>query len=194
MPAKTVKATKQVDLTPQAAAQQELRRCIQLIKNATGVEIAEPAIEWSNKMTRVWGLASTKAYNGKRIYHIKLAAKIFLRDTNALRDTVAHELAHIADHVLYNGWGHGASWRAVMSMLGRNANRLVTAEEKAEVGVVIEKRQITKYEYACGCSKFLLAGAKHKNANARAAATGHTGLRCRKCHEYVKFTGIAKKA
>ena len=102
MPVKTVKATKQGELTPQVAAQQELRRCIQLIKNATGVEIAEPAIEWSNKMTSVWGLASTKVYNGKRIYHIKLAAKIFLRDTNALRDTVAHELAHIADHVLYD--------------------------------------------------------------------------------------------
>jgi len=191
----SVKTVKTAELSPNAAAVQELRKCLQMIEAATGVRIDEPAIEWSNKMTRTWGVASTKAFNGKRIYRIKLASKIFVRDTRTLRDTVAHEVAHIADHVLYNGWGHSSSWRYVMTkILGRDANRLVTDEEKADVGVVVQKRLITKYEYACGCSKYLVVGARHKKAQGFVSAIGHSGLRCKKCKQRVEFTGLTKKA
>jgi len=182
-------------MTPTAAAIDEVKKCVEAIRAKTGTTIEVTRVVWSDKMYRTWGVASIKPYNGKRQYVIKLASQIFKADTPELRNTVAHEVAHLADFQLYNGWGHGRTWRHVMrTLLGRNPERCVTEEEKAALNVAIPKRLITKYEYACGCSKFLLGGAKHKNANAKAAVNGHTGLRCRKCHEYVKFTGNLKKA
>ena len=182
-------------MSPNAAALQEVAKCVAAIKAKLGKDVEVTRVVWSNKMTRTWGKASLKTYNGKREYIITLASQIFKIDSPELRNTVAHEVAHLADFQVYNQWGHGRTWRYLMSaVLGHRAERCVTEQEKAALNVVIPKRLITKYEYACGCSKFLLAGAKHKKAMVRMMEHSNSGLKCRKCNAYVKFTGATKKA
>lgn len=182
-------------MSPNAAALQEVAKCVAAIKAKLGKDIEITRVVWSNKMTRTWGKASLKAYNGKREYIITLASQIFKTDSPELRSTVAHEVAHLADFQVYNQWGHGRSWRYIMSsVLGYKADRCVTEQEKAALNVVIPKRLITKYEYACGCTKYLVSGAQHNKATRHMSYYSNSGLKCRRCHSYVNFTGIAKKA
>ena len=79
--------------------------------------------ELSNRMTTTAGLAYTA---GPRRGLIKLSTSIFTDPRNAqhveehLRNTIRHEIAHIA---CPNQEGHGAEWKRVAKLMGCTAER-----------------------------------------------------------------------
>jgi predicted SprT family Zn-dependent metalloprotease len=173
----------------QQIAQEEVQRCIKVIQQHTGQHIRVDRVEFSPRMFRTWGCASLKTYNGQRKFCIKLASKIFVEDSQAFRNTIAHEVAHLADFQIYNQWGHGRTWKSIMQMLGQEGNRLVTKEELTEVNVVVTKRKQVRYVYNCSCNKeHHVSGIVHSRIQ-----KGYT-YKCRQCRTYIQFANQKKAA
>lgn len=174
-------------MSVQAITKQVIRETLQKIKERTGKDVQIDEVEWSNRMSRAWGRAELGTYCGRRIYRIKLAAKVFTEDSEALRTTVIHEVAHIADFQLYNNWGHGPTWKGIMRMLGQSPNRLATREEMKQVNLVA-KRKVLKYVYKCSCREHYVAGKAHSSMR-----RGSVYL-CKHCRSSLYYTGQVTKA
>lgn len=74
------------------------------------------------------GFADIPVVRGKREYHLHISSKIFKKDSPTLRETVYHEVAHLADVQLFNTWGHGEGWKLMMETLGYPSARVHVRE------------------------------------------------------------------
>lgn len=94
-----------------------------------------------------------------------------LNTENFLVDTVAHELAHVADIVLYpkRRSGHGPSWKRIMRDLGLEPE--VYHDYKTEGG---------RYVASCDCMDTRVVGKVKLNAAKRGAR-----YVCRRCKGYL---------
>jgi predicted SprT family Zn-dependent metalloprotease len=175
-----------------AVVMAKVRECVEAIEQQTGKKLVVPTVVWSNKMSRSWGKASfIDKTDGRREYIITLSAKVFNAETNALRNTVAHEVAHIADLQLYKNWGHGPTWAMIMSrMLNQPARRLATREEMLEVAPTakVTRRLMTKYVYSCKCQTHLVS------AQAHSKIMKGVGYCCRACASTLVFSNKVTKA
>lgn len=170
-------------------AKKYVQQNIELIKAKYGRTVRVDQIEWSNKMHRHWGLASSKAYNGQRLYIIKLAAKVFTEDSEAFRNTIAHEVAHLADFQIFKEWGHGRTWKAIMRAIGQNPTRCATEEEAKEIGYTYERKRQVRYVYNCSCEQVhYVSGVVHSRIQ-----KGQT-YKCRHCRTAISFTNQKKAA
>lgn len=118
-------------------------------------------------------------------FHATLLAENF---DSMLRETVAHEVAHI---VVYWKWRvvasmgarrpqpHGCEWRAVMSGL---FNVEPERTHSYDMGNVAVRRQ-RRWAYACGCRAHSVTTSRHN-----AIGGGRTFI-CRACRSPLKFTG-----
>lgn len=132
-----------------------------LIEKKYEVTIPNITITASGKMTRMFGTASKKL--GK--YYIKLSKYAFegKTDTAAFVNTVVHELAHIAESVIFNKFSHSHRWEQLMRDMGEVPSRFVTIDKKAELDYVRPARRVmVKYVHKCegGCEHHL-SGQKH---------------------------------
>jgi len=167
---------------------QLIQETLSKIKAKTGKEVRVDEVEWSGRMTRSWGLAQLGMMNGRRVYRIKLASKVFTQDSKAFRDTVIHEVAHLADFQIYNNWGHGATWKGIMRMLGAQPNRIASSEEVQQVNKV-PKRKMLKFVYKCPCSTHFFSSRAHRSESARPGC-----YRCKHCKAGMKYTGQVTRA
>jgi SprT protein len=97
-----------------------------------------------------------------------------------LRQTVAHEVAHLVAHQLFGDTiaPHGEEWQLIMrGVYELPPNRCHTYE--------IQRRRVTRYIYRCPCpeSDFAFSTQRHKLV--------HKGRRylCRRCREILVFSG-----
>lgn len=60
----------------------------------------------------------TTHFNGRVDYKIRLNPHLMLRGGEKESiETLEHEIAHVYDHVVYGCWGHGPTWRNLMTVL-----------------------------------------------------------------------------
>ncbi|WP_019589100.1 MULTISPECIES: SprT-like domain-containing protein [unclassified Thioalkalivibrio] len=89
---------------------------------------------------------------------IRFNPEAFVRDWNThFPETIAHEVAHAAVHVLYRGRRvrpHGAEWQAIMHHLG------VAPRVRHATPLTPARRQRT-YAYICDCTHHALSPQRH---------------------------------
>jgi len=101
--------------------------------------------ELSNRMTRAAGMAHV---GGPKMGLVKLSVAIFTDPRNAdtaekeLRDTIRHELAHIA---VGPGHGHDRTWKLTAMLLGDSGDRCHT------MAVTVKRRERFDFELSCSC-------------------------------------------
>lgn len=154
-----------------------------------GIKIPKINVKSSTRMTRTFGRASYKNLTGQ--YSITLSSFVYEGQTHtrAFRNTTAHELAHIVEHIVFKQFSHSTKWEQLMRDIGESPSRFATAEKKAEVAYVRPpKRQMTKYVHKCagGC-KHTVGGQIHNKILRGAMYTcKRTGRTLERAFEVVK--------
>ncbi|MFA5571630.1 MAG: SprT-like domain-containing protein [Candidatus Bathyarchaeia archaeon] len=132
------------------------------------------------------GNAITNKYRrvGSVAFNVELLAHH--NDEAELRNTVAHELCHVAAELQsIEPVQHGYPWKRLMRSLNENPTRTHTMDVPMAM-----RRAITKYLYKCPkCqTDFWLSGQRHKRKQ-----TGRTSYVCSFCSEGIIFTGRSEK-
>lgn len=79
----------------------------------------KPTIKINNRLTATGGRAFCD--NSE----IELSAQMFFYNQEEyVKQIIPHEVAHIVDYRIYNGWGHGNTWKSVMLAYGIQPDRL----------------------------------------------------------------------
>ena len=99
--------------------------------------------------------------------HPSLAA-----DAEQYRDTVTHEVAHLAAG---RGAGHGPVWRAWHRKLGGSARRTATVAEAAALGIERKRRKRSARRVVATCER---CGFELVRARALAARRTYTHIGC----------------
>ncbi len=99
------------------------------------------------------GSSAGQAFSGLK--HIVLNPKYLLANLdNFIEDVIPHELAHIANTLLFDGKGHDASWKKIAIWMGSSGSvrHRMTAPNI--------RKTIT---YVCGCQKHEVTVRLHNN-------------------------------
>ena len=88
----------------------------------------------SKRLSSTMGIAKWELRGKRYRYIIKISSKIFTKDCKALKETVYHEVAHLADWQIYKCWGHGETWVRLMNRLGVEPKVYAEPEEYLEAG------------------------------------------------------------
>ena len=166
-----------------------LTEMIPIVEQKYGIKIPSIIVKSSSRMVRSFGRAEFSNLTGR--YTIKIAEYVYAHHTEskAFRNTVAHELAHIAEHIAFKRFSHSSDWARIMHAMGEQPNRFATVEKKAEIEYVRPpKRQMTKYVHKCagGC-KHTVGGQVHNKILRGAMYTcKRTGRVLEKTFEVVK--------
>lgn len=114
---------------------------------------------------------------------IQLNPQLFGENFMKFRETVGHELAHIAAYYIFRTAGHDANWRRVMLWIGLQPDRCHTMDT-SNTG-----RFVTRHLYECSCNekaKWYITPEAH-----RKISIGHAHFKCTDCG---KKTVYANKA
>lgn len=119
-----------------------------------------PPIYWNPNMRTTAGKAkvSRKMRQGE---WIQLNPHL-LQDEKNLRQTLMHELCHIADFVLYGKLGHGPTWKHCMRLTGRQPNRCHQYDTSSL------KRRHKRHPAKCNCRTYELTGVRVRKIQAGA--------------------------
>lgn len=80
------------------------------------------------------GVATFEFRGRKYYYTITISSKIFTKDCVSLKETVYHEVAHIADWQIYRKWGHGETWTRLMYRLGVEPKIFIDPHDYEDAG------------------------------------------------------------
>jgi len=94
----------------------------------------------------------------------------------AFETTFRHELAHLANIVLYNTKGHGESFKRLCQLLGGTMSKKKAGTKYADCASVSYVKVIIKWEYHCPCG-YIKKMAKRMNRRKR----GSKYYGCGKC-------------
>ena len=144
-----------------AEASKILKEVTPIIEHHYGIKMPAIDVKASGKMLRVFGRAK---WDGMR-YTVTISKYAYegKTDTNAFRNTVVHEIAHVVEHIVFRRFSHSPDWSKVMKICNEVSARFVTKEKRDELNFVrAPKRKITKYVHTCagGC-KHTVGGQIH---------------------------------
>lgn len=142
-----------------------------ILEKHYGVKLWDLNVITSKRMTNTWGYAEVVCH-GKG--EIKISEKVFSGKvhTKAFRNLVIHELCHIYEYQLKQKVSHSNFWKEIVTTAGGLAERFTTAEERAEVGVIIGNETI---KYQCQCRTHTVSARIHNKI-----LRGKT-FRCKHC-------------
>jgi len=103
-----------------------------------------------------------------------------------LEVTIPHEVAHLGDKFHYNGWGHGRTWKSIMSrVMGLAPNRC----HSMDVDNARAKR-VKRFIYMCPCcaEELGLTIGKHEKVQ-KGIKIWHGVGRCKWKRMSLEFTG-----
>nr|DAW10209.1 MAG TPA: SprT-like family [Caudoviricetes sp.] len=108
------------------------------LQKKMGHRIILPKVRLNGRLAVTMGQAR---YDGKQFW-VEISSKMFVEDSEVLRNVVYHEMAHVADYSLFGEWGHGESWQCLMKLLGLPPDQYAKEEEYDAIGwdVVQKKR------------------------------------------------------
>jgi SprT protein len=120
---------------------EELRQTALEEFNASIPRSLNAKIEYNSRMRSTLG----RAYYS--LFKIELNQRALDKNRDAVRQTVAHELAHLISYEIYglHGKGHGVRWKSVMIRLGFSPERCHS------VDVSEFKARRTKVKAKCEC-------------------------------------------
>ena len=82
------------------------------------LNIPMPEVRLNNRFSSTAGMAYYETN------HIELSTKLLIEfPRDFVVDTIPHEIAHIADYHLHGNWGHGPTWKQIMTRMGVTPNR-----------------------------------------------------------------------
>jgi SprT protein len=111
------------------------------------------------------------------VHEIRLNAVLLKENLkDFLRHTIPHEVAHSA---VLQRWPqakpHGSQWQSLMIVFGCPPIRCHHYDTRH-----VQRRQITRYSYACLCGIRTLTAIRHRRV------LQGTRYQCRHCHQYLK--------
>lgn len=123
-----------------------------------GYNLTRPQIKMNRRLTRSLGRAviKTDARTGVKTYTVEINAKAFTSDSPELRETVLHEIAHIAQYQLDGKLDHGSTWSKYMRLMGQKAEQYASKDKIEAIGYVKPVRKTRTLVQCNSC------GAKHK--------------------------------
>ncbi|PAU87417.1 SprT family protein [Pseudomonas sp. WN033] len=152
---------------------QRLEDCYRLAEQHFGRHFPRPRVDLDLRGQR----AGVAYLNDNRL---RFNALMYRQNSaDFLRQTVAHEVAHLIAHQLYGPRikPHGREWQGLMTQLyGLPAQRCHTYQ--------VPRRRSTQYLYRCGCAKQLPFTAQR-----HAWVTKGRQYLCRRCGNLLHFTG-----
>ena len=120
---------------------------------------------------------------------IKVNWELYRRNkSDFLKQTLPHEVAHLAAFRQFSDRGHGNGWKRVMVDFGLQPTRC-HSYDVSEV-----KSNTKKFYYTCGCSRLEISTTIHNRITQRLKMGQGAGYSCKKCRQPIKFTGIQKTA
>ena len=152
-------------------AKQIISEVAPTLEKQYGAKLWDLNIIASKRMITTWGYAEI-VNRGKG--EIKLSEKIFSGKvhTKAFRNLVIHELCHIYEYQLKQKVSHSNFWKELVVVAGGLPERFTTAEERAEVGVIIGRETMT---YKCDCRTHEISARTHNKI------LGGKLYRCKHC-------------
>lgn len=134
---------------------------VPVIERKYHVKLPKINVVSNNRLTRFFGRASI---SGQGTAILEVAGKVFegKTSTKAFRDTVIHELCHIADYTI-NGYmsDHGSKWKEIVLVCGSTPKKFVSEDELKETGYVKPVRKVKRYEHKCLCMTHKVGGQVH---------------------------------
>ncbi len=101
-------------------------------------------------------------------------------DWKRFEETFRHEVAHIANYILYKGRGHNNSFKVLCCKFGGTMNRAMAGHRFTDNASADYVKTIKKWEYSCPCG-YKRQTAKRMSKKKR--FNGHL-YRCGKCGLY----------
>ena len=124
--------------------QRYIDEALTILRKKTRRKVRCDSLTFSPRMTSTLGHATFKYDRKSADYHysIRISKVIFKGDSDVLRETVYHEVAHVADHQIYKEWGHGPTWEKLMGHLGLEPKVYAEVEDYASIGYEVPPRMI----------------------------------------------------
>ena len=121
-------------------------------------------------------------YNGDVEYCKIIMSKALLDEFGweSFEKTFRHEVAHIADHILYRGRNHNESFKRLCRAFGGTMNKRLAGHRYSDCANSDYVKPITKWIYYCPCGK-IKKMAKRMNKRKR----GNSNYRCGRCKTYT---------
>ena len=119
------------------------------------------------------GLKAGVAWYDKRLVEYNLSMA-YHNQTDFLKRTVAHELAHLIAWEIYNATGHKGPWRYIMENMGLTAT---TYHAYDTTHVPTKTKRI---KYVCSCSVHMITMVKHNRIKRG------TSYSCSSCGEIIR--------
>lgn len=96
---------------------------------------------------------------------------------DSFEKTFRHEIAHLANEILYNNTGHGESFKRLCQQFGGSMNRKMAGNRYSDCASKTYVKPIIKWIYTCGGCGLEKKMAKRMNNRKR----GNSDYRCGKC-------------
>jgi predicted SprT family Zn-dependent metalloprotease len=107
----------------QDACKQEIKRCTEVLEaNFPKVDFGEIQLYWGTdaSMKRIAGRATYRSNS------VELNMSCLIRlGTTFIKETPAHEVAHLAEMKVFGTSGHGPNWQYICNMLNARAARSI---------------------------------------------------------------------
>ena len=119
--------------------QQYTKEAHRTLQRKMGHRIILPKVRLNGRLSVTMGQA--RCDRGQ--FWIEISSKMFVEDSEILRNVVYHEMAHVADYSLFGEWGHGESWQCLMKLLGLPPDQYANDEEYEAIGYdVVQKKRM----------------------------------------------------
>lgn len=113
-----------------------MAEALSILQKYTCKKLRIDEIILSGRLSSTMGMAYIDFQGRKYYYTITISSKIFTKDCVSLKETVYHEVAHIADWQIYRKKGHGDTWVRLMNRLGVEPKIFAEPHEYIEAGYV----------------------------------------------------------
>jgi len=137
--------------------------------------VTVPPITWNGRMRTSGGRVRSQR-SERRCIALELNPNVLI-DEARLYKTLMHELAHVAEIVLYGNGGHGHTWQICMQKLGQRAERCHTYDVEH-----LARRQ-SRIEAKCSCMTHMIS-----KQRANKMRRGQASYKCKKCATSIKLS------
>lgn len=161
----------------------EVRMLLKELDEKYGIKTSDVEIKLNRRYTRTLGVCFTK---GKEVVKFEFSELFFNLDYETFTQIVKHEWSHAYDRIVYNGKGHGKTFKMTCDMVGCIYDGTKCYDHNA-----IEQAQnnmLSTFKYAivcanCGCeTKMVRKNKAFKIINNEVSSL--TRYRCTKCDSY----------
>lgn len=145
-----MKQRKQVpcDAALKQRVEQRVAECVEQAAQRFQYKAPAPRVSYDLK-----GYTTGEAHLNQNMISVNVEA-LTKHTEDYLRDTIAHEVAHLVAWVRFNTNGHGRAWRVICRALGGTGSRCSQYD-------VTPQRTLKTFTYRCACREHELTSIRH---------------------------------